>query len=79
MVKVGDKVRITKSNTNWCCSMDEYHGKIVIVTEVLPYKSSYNKKYMDTSQIKFENDGGHWWIESQKHFEIINNNYELWT
>jgi len=60
MVKIGDKIMITKGHNNWCSSMDEYIGKTVIITGV-----------DDGGYIKF-NGGNDWsWRYCDGHFKIL--------
>lgn len=55
--KVGDRIRITKSNENWAPGMDDFVGREVVVTSV---HSSKN--------VKFEGDGNYFWNHVQGHF-----------
>ncbi len=63
-LKVGDKVRITKSGRNWIAKMDPYVGQVVKVTVI------------DTTpngniHISFNDDGGHFWVYEHGHFVVV--------
>jgi hypothetical protein len=55
--KVGDWVKITKSDSNWNSQMDKFDGQIVQITSITSDNS-----------IRFENDGTWQWEYKNNHF-----------
>lgn len=70
IVKVGDLVKITKSNMNWTSGMDIYDGKVVKVIEV------HDRN--DRISIKFDVKNPYAWIYENGHFVIFNSGYSFY-
>jgi hypothetical protein len=63
-LKVGDKVRITKSDYNWIYRMDPYVGQVVKVIDVVT-------SHKGETHIRFNDDGGHFWVYEHGHFVMV--------
>ena len=66
--KAGDRVRITKSNVNWHPDMDEYVGKVVVVTAVVLERNGITV-HIQFEGIQFEGCGKWYWMYQCGHFE----------
>lgn len=60
--KIGDWVKITKSEFNWSDQMDHFDGKIVQITDIVIDCEN------DDICIKFENCGTWFWSYNDEHF-----------
>ncbi len=75
MLKIGDKVLLTHSNTNWSCDMDRFVGRIVTITRIEILSAGTHRIVFNPIVIDGVSTDYFVWQLEDGHFKPINGGY----